>query len=54
LTVEDWKHIIWTDESTFEIGKNTQQIRVWCNLSERYDTACITPSFKSGRLSVMI
>ena len=28
LTVEDWKHIIWTDESTFEIGKNTWQIHV--------------------------
>lgn len=27
-TVEDWK-VIWTDESCFEIGKNSRQIRVW-------------------------
>jgi transposase len=54
LTVEDWKHILWTDESTFEIGKNTQQVRIWRSSSERYNTACITPSFKSGRTSVMV
>jgi transposase len=54
LTVDDWKHVIWTDESSFEIGKNTRQVRVWRRPSERYATACITPSFKSGRKSVMI
>lgn len=26
--VEDW-NIIWIDESLIEIGKNSQQIRVW-------------------------
>lgn len=54
LTVEDWKHVIWTDESTFEIGKNTRQVRVWHYSSKRFDTACITPTFKSGRQSVMV
>ena len=54
LLAQDWKHIIWTDESTFEIGKNTRQIRVWRYPSERFDTACITSSFKSGRKSVMV
>ncbi|GJJ70153.1 hypothetical protein EMPS_02502 [Entomortierella parvispora] len=27
-TVEDWKKVIWTDESSFEIGKNSRRIRV--------------------------
>jgi len=26
-TIEDWKKVIWTDESSFEIGKNSRQIR---------------------------
>jgi hypothetical protein len=25
-TVEDWKKVIWTDESSFEIGKNFRQV----------------------------
>ena len=54
FTIEDWKHIVWTDESIFEIGRNTRQIHVWRNPSECFNTACLTPSFKSGRKSMMI
>lgn len=54
LTIDDWKHILWTDESSFTIGKNSYQIRVWRPSSQRYDPSCLTPSFKSGRQSVMV
>ena len=54
LTVEDWKHVIWSDESSFETGKNSKQIRVIRNPSERFAKDCIIPSFKSGRRSVMV
>ena len=53
-TCEDWKKIIWTDELTFEVGKNLRQIKVWRKSDERYKSDCLTPTFKSGRTSVMI
>lgn len=53
-TVEQWKNVIWTDEATFEIGKNFRQIRVWRSTKETYEPDCLAPTFKSGRTSVMI
>lgn len=53
-TKEDWKKVIWTDESSFEIGRNSRQIRVWRKSHERYDYKCLAPTFKSGRTSVMV
>jgi transposase len=54
LTADDWKNVLWTDESSFEVGKNSQQVRVWRNPSERFDPSCLTPLFKSGRQTVMV
>lgn len=53
-SIEDWKKVIWTDESVFELGKNSRQIRVWRRVHERYHSNCLAPSFKSGRTSVMV
>jgi hypothetical protein len=44
-TIENWKKVIWTDESTFEVGKFSRQILVWQKSDERY---------KLGRTSIMI
>jgi hypothetical protein len=54
LTADDWKNVLWTDESSFEIGKNSRQVRVWRNPSERFHSSCLIPSFKSGRQTVMV
>ena len=54
LTIDDWKNVLWTDESSFEISKNSRQVRVWRKPSERFDSSCLTPSFKSGRQTVMV
>lgn len=54
MTINDWKNILWTDESSFEIGKNSRQVRTWRLPSERFHSSCLTPSFKSGRQTVMI
>jgi hypothetical protein len=35
-TVDDWRKVIWTDESSFEIGKLFSQPRVWRNALEKY------------------
>ena len=51
---EDWKHIIWTDEASVEIGKNSRVVWVWRRPGERHSDKCLTPTFKSGRQSLMI
>jgi hypothetical protein len=28
-TIEDWKRVIWTDESTFEVGKRVMNATNW-------------------------
>lgn len=52
--VADWKRVIWTDESSFEIGKISRRVIVWRRASEKYKNACLAPIFKSGRTSVMV
>jgi transposase len=54
MTADDWRHVLWTDESSFETGKNSQKVRVWRFPSERFDSSCLVPSFKSGRETVMV
>ena len=34
--------------------RNWQQVHVWRLPSERFNSSCLTPSFKSGRQSVMV
>jgi transposase len=52
--VADWQKIIWSDESSFEVGKLSEKIRVWRKPTEKYCNECLVPTFKSGRTSVMI
>jgi transposase len=54
MTIDDWKNVLWTDESSFEIGKNSRQVHVWRTEGERFNSSCLTPSFKSGRQTVMV
>ena len=53
-TAEQWAKVIWIDESTFEIGKAFRRVLVWRTANEKYYPECLTPTFKSGRTSVMI
>ena len=54
LTTEDFYHIIWTDESSVELGKDSSHHLVWRRPGERYHPDCISATFKSGRSWVMI
>src|ERR1700738_4749533 len=51
---KDWHHVIWTDEASVEIGKESRVVWVWRRPGERYDEKCTVPTFKSGRQSLMI
>ena len=53
-SAKEWERVCWTDESTFEIGKNSRQIHVWRTAYEQYLSSCVVPTFKSGRTSLMI
>lgn len=53
-TAHDWAQVIFSDESSIEIGKQSRQIRVWRHTGERFNIECLTPTFKSGRKSVMV
>ena len=47
-TVDQWRSVLWTDESSFKIGKNTQQVKVWRDSQSKYDKKNLVPTFKSG------
>ena len=34
-TAEEWKNVIWTDESSFELGKESRHIWVWRKVHEK-------------------
>src|ERR1700738_3051 len=46
-TVEQWRKIIWCDESTFEIGRNSRRVRVIRKAGEKYQPEHLAPTFKS-------
>ena len=52
--LSDWMNMIWTHEASFEIGKNSQQVKIWQRSYERYSWDCLAPTFKSRHTSVMI
>ena len=53
-TMTDWERVVWTDEASVEIGKQSSQILVWRRPGERYLQDCLAPTFKSGRQSLMV
>jgi transposase len=53
-TVDKWKKVLFTDESSFEIGRNSRRVRVWRRASEADHPKNLAPTFKSGRTSQMV
>ncbi|KAJ9220690.1 hypothetical protein DTO027B5_2217 [Paecilomyces variotii] len=44
-TLEDWKNVIWSDETSVVLGRRRGQIRVWRKTDEAYDPTCIRRRF---------
>jgi hypothetical protein len=45
-TLEDWKNVIWSDETSVTMGGQRGRIRVWRMTSEAYQTHCIRRRWK--------
>ena len=43
-----WSRVIFTDKSSFEVRPMKRNMRVWRKAGERFDAACIVPTYKSG------
>ena len=49
-----WKHVLWSDESKFNLFGSDGKIIVWRSTMEEYDSKCIVPTVKHNGGSVMI
>ena len=53
-TLDDWKKVIWSDESRFALRHNDGGVRVIRKKGERYMDRFVLPTFKFGKGSVMV
>lgn len=53
-TINEWKNVLWTDESKFEIFGSHRRQFVRRKVSERFHPSCIKPTVKHGGGSVMV
>ena len=53
-TVEQWKKVMWSDESRFTLFQNDGCVRVWCEPHEAIDPSCTTLTLQASGGSVMI
>ena len=45
-TLEDWKNVIWSDETSVVIGMRRGSVRVWRQPKEKYDPSCVRNRWK--------
>ncbi|PWN53300.1 hypothetical protein IE53DRAFT_399612 [Violaceomyces palustris] len=50
----DWHHVLFTDESSLEVGGTDRQVRVSRRSGEAYNPRNMTSTFRSGRQSLMV
>ena len=53
-TDEQWKKVIWSDESRFTLFQSDGRTHVWRLPKEKYDVNCIVPTVKHGGGGVMV
>ena len=53
-TIDDWKKVVWSDESRFTLFRNDGKVQVWWLPKEKYDINCLVPTVKHGGGGVMM
>lgn len=53
-TMDQWKNVVYSDESSFTLFPCSGRVYVWRQPKEAYDPDCLTPTVKHGGGSVMI
>ena len=53
-TLDQWKSVLWSDESKFEIFGSNHCVFVRCRKGERMDSTCLVPTVKHGGGGVMV
>ena len=53
-TVEDWRKVVWTDETSVSTAGNSATVWVFRKPGERLHPSCVIPTYKSGHVTVMM
>lgn len=53
-SIDKWKKVIWSDESSFTLFPTTGRVHVWRTPAQAYDRDCLLPTVKHGGGSVII
>ena len=53
-TLDQWKSVLWSDESKFEIFGSNRRVFVRRRKGERMDSTCLVPTVKHGGGGVMV
>lgn len=53
-TVDDWKRVMWSDESRFQMHRADGRMRIWRKQHESMDPNCIATTLQAGGGNVMV
>jgi transposase len=53
-TIDNWKNVVWSDESRFTLYQNDGKIRVWRLQEEKYKVSCLIPTVKHDGGDIMM
>ncbi|XP_065652985.1 uncharacterized protein LOC136080294 [Hydra vulgaris] len=53
-TIDQWKQVLWSDESSFQVFSGGKRVLVRRRVCERYHSSCINATVKHGGGSIMV
>ncbi len=52
--IEDWKNVVWSDESRFLLQHSVGRVRIWCKEHESMDPSCLVSTVQADGSDVMV